>query len=223
MSDLFSEDDRSRISAAIEEAEAQSGVEIVPYVAVRSDAYPSVRWRGGVLAALIAAGLVALLRANALLPLPAPTDPVGLGTMLAAGGLGAVTAGAVPSLVRLLTPAREIGRAVERRAFQAFVEEEVFATRERTGILLFVSLLEHRIEVLADTGINRQVDADAWSDVTTHIRTGIEDDRLTEGLLNGIACCGRLLDEHGLDSRPDGPNELDDRVRSEMESGSSPR
>mgnify|MGYP006287756043 CR=1 FL=1 len=221
MSNLFSESEHSRLSAAIEEAETQSGAEIVPYVAVQSDAYPAVRWRGGVLAALLAAGLLVLLRANALLPLPVPAGLVELSAMLAAGGLGAFTAGTIPSLMRFLVPAREAGRAVKRRALQAFVEEEVFATRDRTGILLFVSLLEHRIEVLADTGIDRQVDDNAWTDVTHHIRTGIEEDRLTQGLLNGIACCGRLLDEHGLD--PDGPNELDDRVRSEMEPGSSTR
>ncbi len=105
-----------------------------------------------------------------------------------------------------------MGRAVYQRAVEVFLEHELFDTRDRTGILLFVSLNEHRIEVLADRGINERVDDSAWTDVTAHIRRGIEDDRLTQGLLNGIERCGRVLDEHGLEARPDDEDELADRL-----------
>lgn len=217
MGELFSDDERARIAAAIDEAEAQSGAEIVPYVAVRSDAYPAVRWRGGVLAALLATGALALLR---IAPPPELASYLTVDLFLAAvpltGLLGAFAAGTLPTFIRILTPPAERNRAVERRAMQAFFEEEVFDTRDRTGILLFVSLLEHRIEVLADTGIDRQVDETAWADVTDHIRRGIEADRLTRGLLNGIDCCGRLLKEHGGKARADAEDELDDRVRSDV-------
>jgi len=174
MGDLFSENERDRITAAIDEAEAQSGAEIVPYVAVRSNEYPAVRWRGGVLAALLAAGALTLLHTT---PLPEWVPHLTVETVLAAvpvvGLLGSFAAGTLPVLIRSLTPFSEMNQAVDRRAMKAFVEEEVFATRDRTGILLFVSLLEHRIEVLADAGIDRQVDETAWADVTKHIRRGI--------------------------------------------------
>ena len=216
MGELFSENERDRIAAAIDEAEAQSGAEIVPYVAVRSDEYPTVRWRGGVLAALLAAGALTLLRTT---PLPEWAPHLTVELLLAAvpvvGLLGAFAAGTLPAFIRSLTPSSEMNRAVDRRAMKAFVEEEVFATRDRTGILLFVSLLEHRIEVLADAGIDRQVDETAWADVTKHIRRGIEQNRLTQGLLNGIDCCGRLLDEHGVETQADGEDELENRVRSD--------
>jgi putative membrane protein len=129
------------------------------------------------------------------------------------GLAGAVAAGAFPPLTRALTPPDEMARAVYRRAVEAFLEHGLFDTDERTGILLFVSLNEHRIEVLADRGIDARVDAQAWSDVTDHIRRGIEEDRLTQGLLNGIECCGRVLDEHGLEASPEGDNELANRLR----------
>jgi len=216
MGELFSEDDRQRIAAAINKAEAPSDAEIVPYVTVRSDDYPAVRWRGGVLGALITVALAALLR-EASLPFLAPYlgDGIVLAAALFLGLLGAFTAGALPPLTRILTTSRERNRMVFRRALQAFVEEHVFATRNRTGILLFVSLLEHRIEVLADEGIDRKVDETAWMDVTDHIRRGIEEDRLTQGLLNGIDCCGRLLEEHGVESAGKSDNELSDHLRRE--------
>jgi uncharacterized membrane protein len=90
--------------------------------------------------------------------------------------------------------------AVYQRAVETFLEHGLFDTDERTGILLFVSLSEHRIEVLADQGIDARVDAQAWSDVTDHIRRGIER-------------CGRVLEGHGLAGGPDGDNELADRLR----------
>lgn len=214
MDDLFSERDRQRIADAIGEAEAATAAEIVPYVVVQSDPYPAARWRGGVLGALLVVGAAAVLRAA---PIPALTPyltdlPV-LAASLAAGLIGAVVAGAVPPLTRAFTPADEMGRAVYRRAVEAFLENELFDTHDRTGILLFVSLNEHRIEVLADCGIDAQVDEAAWADVTDHIRRGIETDRLTKGLLNGIECCGRVLEEHGLEAGPDGNNELANRLR----------
>jgi putative membrane protein len=102
---------------------------------------------------------------------------------------------------------------VHRRALQSFVEEEVFATRDRTGILLFVSLREHRIEVLGDTGINEQVEPDDWAEIVARIRRGIRNDNLTEGLVEAIGMCGRLLERRGVNIRPDDTNELSDTVR----------
>jgi putative membrane protein len=96
---------------------------------------------------------------------------------------------------------------------KAFVEEEVFATRDRTGILLFISLLEHRIEVLGDTGINEKVDTDEWVDVVLHIREGIRQGKLAEGLVEAIGMCGKLLERGGVTLREDDINELPDKVR----------
>jgi putative membrane protein len=214
MDSLFSDDDRQRIADAIDEAEAATSAEIVPYVVVQSDMYSAARWRGGVLGALLVVSAAALARGA---PLPGATpylaDLYVLAAALGVGLAGAVAAGAFPPLTRALTPPDEMAWAVSRRAVEAFMDQEVFATRDRTGILLFVSLLEHRIEVLADQGIDEQVDETAWSDVTDHIRRGIENDRLTQGLLNGLERCGRVLDEHGVEAGPDDEDELSDRLR----------
>ena len=218
MDDLFSERDRQRIADAIREAEAATAAEIVPYVVVQSEAYPAARWRGGVFGALLVVGAAAVLRAAPISVLtPYLADLPVLAAGLAAGLTGAVVAGAVPPLLRALTPADEMGRAVYRRAVEAFLEHELFDTDGRTGILLFVSLNEHRIEVLADRGIDAQVDEAAWADVTDHIRRGIETDRLTKGLLNGIECCGRVLEEHGVEADPDDADELANRLRRDDE------
>jgi putative membrane protein len=216
MDELVSDEDRQRIAEAIDDAEAATSAEIVPYVAVQSDTYPAARWRGGLLGALVVVSGAALLRTGIVPGLtPYLTDLSILAAALVVGLSGALTAAVAPPILRALTPPDEMGRAVYRRAVEVFLERELFDTRDRTGILLFVSLNEHRIEVLADRGIDAQVDETAWTDVSDHIRQGIEDDRLTQGLLNGIERCGRVLDEHGVDARPGDPDELSDHLRPE--------
>ena len=214
MNTLFSDDDRARIAEAIDAAEAKTSGEIVPYVAVRSAPYAAVPWRAGVLGALLMLALLVLARA-VLLGLPAflTADITALALMLGAGGFSAYVAASVPALIRRFAGADRMDAAVHQRALQAFVEEDVFATRDRTGILLFVSLLEHRIEVVADAGIYRAVDAAEWRGVTARIRTGIEDGVLAQGLIDGIEQCGAILREHGLRPSPDDADELSGRIR----------
>ena len=63
---------------------------------------------------------------------------------------------------------------MDGRAAEAFVEERVFATEKRTGVLIFVALFEHRVVVLADEGIREQVPSDAWDGIARESRRGSE-------------------------------------------------
>jgi putative membrane protein len=96
---------------------------------------------------------------------------------------------------------------------KAFVDEEVFNTRDRTGILVFISTFEHRIEVLGDVGINEKVSSDEWADIVEHIRDGIKQGRFVDGVIDGIGMCGHLLEKSGVEIRGDDKNELPDAVR----------
>lgn len=211
---LFSDEDRQRIAAAIKVAEAETSGELVPYIVPRCAPYEAVPWRAGVLSALLMLAVLALARALPLgLPAPITSEGAVLLLVLFVGGLGAFVAASVPGLVRRFAGADRMEAAVHQRALQAFVEEEVFATRDRTGVLLFVSLLERRIEVVADAGVYQAVDAAAWADVTARVRHGIEADALARGLIDGIEACGTLLREHGFHAPSDDPDELPSRLR----------
>lgn len=204
-----------RIHDAVGRAEERTAGEIVPMVVPRSDDYEEAVWRG--------AGAAILLTLLAVLLVLRFYEGWGLGwlfapwgvalSVLAAGTVGALLTRYVYPLQRLLAGSERLDETVHRRALQAFVEEEVFDTRDRTGILLFVSLREHRIEVLGDTGINQQVESDDWAEVVARIRRGIKNDNLTDGLVEAIEMCGRLLERKGVDIRPDDKNELTDTVR----------
>jgi putative membrane protein len=140
----------------------------------------------------------------------------GLGVALMAA-LGGTVVGLLATFVhgfkRWLIGADQLTRTVHRRAMQAFVEEEVFKTRDRTGILLFVSLFEHRIEVIGDEGINAKVSADDWAEVVGRVRQGILEKKPGEGLVEAITLCGDLLRRRGVEIRDDDTDELPNRLR----------
>ncbi len=214
MPDLLSDADLDRIRAAVAEAERRTSGEIVPYLVERSGSYPAAVWRGASLAAL-ATMLVAVLVLQFY-------DGWALGWLYASWGMALLVAlaGTGGALLALLAPVKRLlageaglAREVHRRAAMAFLDEEVFSTRDRTGILLFVSLFEHRIEVLGDAGINQQVSADEWVDIVDTIRRGVKDGHLADGLVEAIGMCGALLEAKGVALRPGDTDELPDGLR----------
>jgi len=215
MTSMIERLDLDRIQDAVGRAEEQTAGEIVPVVVPRSDDYEDVVWRGAGAAILFTLlGVLLTLRFYTGWGLGWLFAPWGVAlSVLAAGTVGALLTRYVYPLQRLLAGSERLDETVHRRALQAFVEEEVFDTRDRTGILLFVSLREHRIEVVGDTGINQEVEPEDWAEVVTRIQRGIQNDNLTEGLVEAIEMCGRLLERKGVEIRPDDENELTDTVR----------
>ncbi|WP_263786459.1 TPM domain-containing protein [Salinibacter grassmerensis] len=207
--------DQDRIRDAVGRAEERTAGEIVPVVVPRSDDYEVAVWRGiGAATLLVLTGVLLTLQFYDGWGLGWLFAPWGVAlSVLVAGTVGGVLTRYVYPLQRLLVGSDRLDETVHRRAMQAFVEEEVFDTRDRTGILLFVSLREHRIEVLGDAGINQQVEPDDWADVVARIQRGIQNSNLTEGLVEAVEMCGSLLERKGVEIRPDDENELTDSVR----------
>ena len=106
-------------------------------------------------------------------------------------------------------------RNVRRRAEAAFLHEEVFRTRDRTGILILVSLLERRVAVLGDAGINAAVEQKEWDSIVAGIVAGIRAGTPARALAEGIGACGHLLERRGVAVRHDDTDELRDDLRTE--------
>ena len=78
-------------------------------------------------------------------------------------------------------------RQVSLLSEATFLEEEVFNTKQRTGILIFMSLFEHEVQVIADKGINAKIDEKDWQAVVSIIIDGIKkDDKSRRGLLEEL-------------------------------------
>ncbi len=112
---------------------------------------------------------------------------------------------------RLVVPRKVMQRKVSQRAVRHFMESGVYNTKDRTGILIFISNLEHRVELLADTGINEKIPQQKWDSIVAHIVAGVKTGNLTKHLTEAITQCGELLAEH-YPIQQDDENELNDGI-----------
>lgn len=209
---LFTSKDQERIAAAVGKAESRTSGEIVPVIIGRSSGYRTSLWKAAMIGVL--PGLAVhewLLFGGDTWGRPVWMDGQILPLMMIAGAvITALLVNYVPYLQRLLIPERDMVRAVHARAKESFLDSEVFLTRERTGILLLVSLFEHRVEVLGDTGINAKVEPEDWADVIADVVSGIRSGDPVSGLESAILRCGALLEKAGVERRDDDQNELSD-------------
>lgn len=212
VSRLFSERDLIRIRESVQEAEKKTSGEIVPYVVEQCDDYERAVWRGASAAGTLA--ILAFLAVHALTEWWLPfTLPVVLIIALAAFGCGMALTHFIPPLKRFLAGRALMRRRVSQRAAEAFIAEEVFDTRDRTGILVFVSILERQVLVVGDSGINARVKQEEWDDVAQTIVRGISRGSHADGLVEAIGKCGVLLERLGVERKEDDKDELRDELR----------
>lgn len=95
----------------------------------------------------------------------------------------------------------------------AFLEEEVFDTRERTGILVMLALFEHRAVILADSGIHQNVEPGTWDGLVDELVERIRAGRPAAAMIEVIEKCGEILERGGVERREDYTDELADAPR----------
>jgi putative membrane protein len=110
-----------------------------------------------------------------------------------------------------LTPARTKTRRVRRRAIELFRVGAERRTAGRTGILLYLSLAEHRAEIVADEAIHSKVEPEVWGDAMAVLVEHVKADRPGEGMAQAVQKIGEVL-AGCLPARHENPNELPDRL-----------
>ena len=103
---------------------------------------------------------------------------------------------------------------VHVRALAAFTANGLHYTKAHTGILILASLLEHRVEVLADRGINEKVEPGTWDKVVAIITTGLKSNEGCAAFCAAIDECGKILAEH-FPRSPDDVDELKNKLVTE--------
>jgi putative membrane protein len=209
---LFTETERRAIADAAANAEGSTSGEIVPYVVGACDDYPETGWKAAVLGALAGGGGGVAVHYLGGFWGGSPWLWVIL-PLLVCAVAAAVLARWSDDLRRWLIGNRVLDLRARQRAETCFLDEEVFATRDRTGILIFVALFERRVVVMGDAGINRAVPEGAWNHVVDDLIAGIRAGRPAAALTAAIGECGRLLREHRLEIRPDDTDELANELR----------
>ncbi|NIJ21420.1 putative membrane protein [Sphingomonas naasensis] len=217
----LSEADHARVTAAVSAAEQSTDGEIVTVVAGRSDAYHDVALHWMVLAMLFVLALLAWqpgpvewLHAR-LIDAWSDTPPRWYLTfaliLMAVTFLVARVILALDALRIALTPGATKTRRVHRRAMTLFRTAAEKRTRASTGVLLYLSLAEHRAEIIADEAIHSKVSADVWGEAMAVLLAEVKQERPGEGMAQAVAQIGKVLAEHFPRSEGD-TNELPDRL-----------
>jgi len=220
----ISEEDHARIAEAVAQAERTTSSEICCVLASGAVDY---RFSATIIAA--ATALIAPAAAVAL-----GLDPSRLAGLFGAWRIGhdaaaqmsalalyivvqaAIFAGvfllaAFAPLRRALTPAAVVKARVHAAALDQFEALGLSRTRDRTGVLIYASLADHRAEVLADVGIYDKAPHQVWDEVVALLIADLKTGDLAHGFVRSIEKTGTILSDY-LPSRSDDTNELPDRL-----------
>ena len=207
---FISDEDRRKIEAAVNEAEKHTAGEIVPLVVSASYHYP--------MADVIGAAAFALPIALALTYVIGQLLWIGGQNLWLFLGLFAVlfvifhtVVRHWPALKRLFISSREMEEEVEEAAVTRFFLEGLHRTRDETGVLIFISVFEHRVWVLADRGIDARVEKDQWEKPVRTIVGGIKQRRQAEAICEAVKMIGEILSRH-FPVKPDDTDELPDLI-----------
>jgi putative membrane protein len=210
----FTPQDLERIKAAVHTAEAKISGEIVPVFVEKSGHYTIATYRGFL--ALAGLAFLAIIVFDRYIPTLAIYDPLMIFLMVILVGLiGSLAAHYIDPFKRILMSQTHLDQATRKRAENAFLEEEVFNTRHRTGIMIFISFFEREVIVMADRGISKVVEQKEWDKMVRSITENIRLGKVTEGIEAAILRSGELLLEKGFLKTVDDVNELRDDLRME--------
>lgn len=205
---MFSPDDLAKIEAAVRAAEAGTRGEVVPVVVERSSQYGWAADRAAFVG-LAAASVVATVfhyRHPFLFELGATF------LLQAAGMAFGWLAGRTRFVLKLLVSQRGLAEEVHEAAQAAFLRHGLVNTRDRTGVLIFISLFEHQVEILADQGIHAKVGDGFWRGKVEEIVAGARGGNATEALVHAISGIGEVLRAHFPAGEGD-VNELGNQLR----------
>jgi putative membrane protein len=201
---FFTAEEEERIRQAVVAAEQRTAGEIVPILVGASGRYAEIEIAG------MGAGLVVGTLASFIFQDPWAAIHSQLLWPLAGATLGSVCC-AIPAIKRNLIANDRMTEAVHLRSLAAFTAQGLHYTKGHTGILILASLLEHRVEVLADRGIDQKVPAGTWNEVVQILSAGLKTGNACDAYCKAIERCGEILAQH-FPRQPDDQDELTNKL-----------
>lgn len=197
---FFADAARERVTEAVADAETRTAAEFV--VVVR---HASSRWREVDMAAgaLVAFSVLLLLLFH---PREIPVEAMPLDVLIAFAA-GAVLTSSVGTVKRALLPRKSLRERVGTAARAAFVEQGIARTEKRTGVLVYVSMLERAVELVVDVRVDAKLLESQAAALTASIARGAD----LDAFLAALRALGPALSaslphgEHDVNELPDAP------------------
>ncbi|HCH66931.1 MAG TPA: hypothetical protein DFR83_29275 [Deltaproteobacteria bacterium] len=194
------------VTSVVAEIERTTSAEVVVVAAGRSHSHAALGVRCGVVAAWLALLCMVVV--------PWEFSPEWM--LLELPVLGGLVAWFVPRserVVRTLLPSARAQRLVARAAAAAFTEEVVHGTRDRTGLLIYLSGVENQVAVIADGGIEACVPPGEWAALPWCGAPARPGPKELDAFLEGMRAIGQTLAAHLPADPDDNPDELPDAPR----------
>lgn len=195
---------------AVHKAELRTSGEIVPMIVSQSDSYPLAKIRGSFLFALPVALLLTAPVAG-MFWLEPTNMWIFLTLLLPLFWGGTLVIHFFPGIKRYLLSGEDMEAEVQETALAAFFTERLYKTRDANGILIFISLLERKAWVIADSGISNRIAHERWQDAVSVITNGIREKRQCQALCQAIGMIGEILEKE-FPIGADDHNELHDLI-----------
>ncbi len=193
LADTFlSEADHGRIRTAVALAEKKTAGEIVCMVVSASYHYPLANVLGAAAAAL-PVSLLGTHFLGAWLWIGSQNMWLFLGLFAICFALFHWTVERFPALKRRFISRREIDEEVEEAAITAFFGKALYRTRDASSVLLFISVFEHKVWLLADRGIHEKVPQAEWDALVAHVTRGIREATARMTICSAIETIGQRL------------------------------
>ena len=201
---FFTEEEKERIRNTTREVECCTTGEIVVMVVDRSDNYREGEVMGSVVTGALSSLIMTAAFLNASLWFFIPLTFIFFFPFR-------VIFRKHPALGTAFTGSKRREEAVRHRAMQAFHEKGLHKTKDHTGVLFFISLLERKVWVLADRGIHERIGQETLNKFAAQVSAGIAEGRACEALCRAIQEAGELLARYFPKTRDD-TDELPDEV-----------
>lgn len=101
-------------------------------------------------------------------------------------------------------------QTASERAIEMFAQLRVWDTEHNNGVLIYLLLADHDVEIVADRGIHAKVGNAAWEAICQEMEAAFRQGRFEAGVINGIHAVGSHLQRH-FPGKPDTLNELPDK------------
>lgn len=209
-------EDRAKIERAVAEAESKSSVEIVCAIATASGRYDRAESIVGLAGALLGLGTAHAIQGWSASGVGNWAAQLHLGwqavAVVAGFAVGNALAGRIPFLRRLVMSENEVEAEVRRAAAHAFLLGAVANTAGRTGLLVYVSLVERRVVVLADEEVRAALGDEEISRLRDVAVAGLKRGDFVAAFVGTVEKAAPRLAEVLPADRQLNPNELPDHV-----------
>jgi putative membrane protein len=199
MKKILSGSDREQLNRLTAETEKCTDTQIVLAVIKRSDSYSELPWKAFSLGSSVCGLLLFILNLQLTIWPTYTMVLITLATMLIVGIIFTLLASFIPQFAKLFLSPHRAEEEVQQYAESLFLKRELFATSNRKGILLLVSLFERQIIILPDKGISNRLTPDTMQNIIKPMTLFLKRNEVSKALKEGLKQISLILETQAND------------------------